>query len=411
MLHVIREYALEQLEAEGTSAGGPSEAALRRAHAAYFLALSERAEPELTGPAAGAWMERLEGEHDNLRAALGWARERGEQGEHGAVETGLRLLAAVWRFWWARGYAREGLGWAENLLEPGSAFGPAIGGDGLSATPSAPASAPTRLLPRLLPSPGKNRHGCGHAPCMRVGVWRCARGEAPKAQRWLEQARALAQAAGDAQTEARALINLGVVARYQGDWKRAADMATEALALFRQVGDQEGVATALNNLGVLASREGDLDRAAEVFTEALALYRQEGRRVSIALALGNLGAVAWRRGELAEAEALEREALAMARDLGDMRRCAEELEQLARTAGAAGQGERAARLLGASAALREALGVPLPAPDQTEVEQAVAAAREALGEGAWVAAFAAGQALSLEEAIAEALGEPGHEAG
>src|SRR5262249_19994377 len=100
MLHVIRAYALERLEA---SDGGREAEALRQAHAAYFLALAERAEPELTGPAAAIWLDRLEREHDNLRAALGWARTWGD----GGAETGLRLVGALWRFWWARGHLRE----------------------------------------------------------------------------------------------------------------------------------------------------------------------------------------------------------------------------------------------------------------------------------------------------------------
>jgi hypothetical protein len=123
--------------------------------------------------------------------------------------------------------------------------------------------------------------------------------------------------------------------------------------------------------------------------------------------LGNLGEVARRQGEVARAEALQREALALHRERGDPRRCAEGLEQLASTVGVAGQGERAARLLGAAAALREALGAPQPAQDRADMEQAVAAVRGALGEKTWVAAFEAGQALTLEEAIAEALSEAG----
>jgi len=105
------------------------------------------------------------------------------------------------------------------------------------------------------------------------------------------------------------------------------------------------------------------------------------------------------------AAALGREALALARDLGDLHLCAQGLENLATSAGAAGLGARAARLLGAAATLRETIGAAQPLPEQTDTEQAVAVARAALGEEAWVATFAAGRALALEEAIAEALGE------
>jgi hypothetical protein len=106
---------------------------------------------------------------------------------------------------------------------------------------------------------------------------------------------------------------------------------------------------------------------------------------------------------LAQAEALGREGLAQSEEIGDLRFCAAGLELLASTVGVAGQGERAARLLGAAAALRETLGAPQPPQEQAEVEQAVAATRAALGEDAWAAAFAAGRALSLEQALAEAL--------
>src|SRR5262249_28368911 len=137
--------------------------------------------------------------------------------------------------------------------------------------------------------------------------------------------------------------------------------------------------------------------------EALAFFRQVGDRDSSAVCLRNLGKVARRQGERAQAEALQREALALFRELGDPLRSAEGLELLASTAGATGQWGRAARLLGAAAALREPLDTPPLAQDRADVEEAVAPARAALGEDAWAAAFALGQALSLEGAIAYAL--------
>jgi tetratricopeptide (TPR) repeat protein len=171
----------------------------------------------------------------------------------------------------------------------------------------------------------------------------------------------------------------------------------------REVGDQWGVAVALANLGDLAMRQGDLERAAAVVNEALALGRQVGDRERIAVCLLYLGVVARKRGDLASAEALGREALALFREFGDPRRCAAALEQLAATAGVAGQGARAARLLGAATTVQEVVGAPPPAPERADTAAAVAPARTALGEDAWATAFAVGQALSLEEAVAEAL--------
>jgi predicted ATPase/class 3 adenylate cyclase len=293
LLQVIREYALAGLEASGETE------ALRRAHAAHFLALAEQAEPELSGPEVGTWLGWLEREYDNLRAALGWAREQGE------AETGLRLAAAIREFWGMRGHLREGRAWVEGLLALESGDDP-------------------------------RAEGAAHAV--------------------------------DAEVRARALI------------------AGSRLAM-----------------GNVAAYQGDLERAAASYAEAVALARQDGDQQGVALGLSNLGAVARMRGEVAQAEALGREALALFRDLGDLRACAGGLEELASTAGVARQGERAARLLGAAAALRETLDAPQAALWQAEVEQEVTASRATLGEEAWVATFAAGRALSLEQALAEAL--------
>ncbi|HEV2239021.1 MAG TPA: tetratricopeptide repeat protein [Ktedonobacterales bacterium] len=361
MLHVIREYALERLQASGDIVP------LRQAHTSHMLALIEQAEHELTGPEAAAWLERLEIEHDNLRAALSWAREQGE------VETGMRLATAARRFWLARGYLREGRGWMERLLAPESA-----------------ATAPAELRARALIAGGW------------LAFWQ---GDYPAAKTWLEQALALGRAADDPQLTARALQGLGNIARSQGDWAQAAVWLEDMLATFRQLNEPRGIAVALNDLAIVAVGRRDLERAATSYAEALVLARQVGDRELIAACLVGLGDLALRRGDVVEAEALQHEALALYRDLGDLRRCAEGLEEVARTAGVAGRGERAARLLGAAAALRELRGAPQPPQERTDVEEAVAGARAALGEEAWATAFAAGRTLSLEAAIAEVLVE------
>ncbi|HET9979886.1 MAG TPA: tetratricopeptide repeat protein, partial [Ktedonobacterales bacterium] len=383
MLQVMREYALERLEASGEME------ALRRAHANYFLALAERAEPELTGPDAGAWLGRLEREHDNLRVALGWSREQREGGAERA-EIGLRLIAALGRFWVFRGHLREGRAWAEALLEIELQTG--LEAEDTGATAGQAQTAPAVVRARALLSGGG------------LALWQ---GDYGAVEIWLERAAVLGQAAGDQRTAARAFNSLGVAAHRQGSLKRAMARFEESLALFRQVGDQWGSALALNNLGDLAVYQGDLERAATVFTEALALFRQVGDRGNTAVCLENLGWVARKRGNLAQAETLQREALALFWELGDLRQCAEALEYLASNAGEAEsveQGKRAARLLGVAETLRENTGAPLPANERADVEEAVAAARAALGEEAWAAAFAAGRALSLEEAVTEALG-------
>ena len=361
MLRVIREYALEQLEASQEADS------LRRAHAASMLALAERAEPQLVGPEAGMWLERLDIEHDNLRAALTWASERG------AIEMGLRLVAAVFRFWVVRGHLREGRAWAERLLA-------------LARNDSSVASS--AALARALRA---------------AGVIALYQSDEQAAGGWLEQAAALGRAADDLPTAALALNSLGVVAMHNGALDQAAAYLEESLTLLRVVGRQRDIASAHINLGVVAILSGDLERATETLSEALAAARQAGDRDLIATTLANLASVALHRRAITQAEALGREALALYRDLGDPRRCAVGLEGLAASAGLAGNGERAARLLGASSALREGLGTPAASHEREEVEMMVAEARATLGEERWAAALAAGAALTPAAAIAEAL--------
>jgi len=114
MLETIREYAAERFEASGDAE------TWRRRHAEYYLALAEQAAPELTGPRQASWLERLEWEHDNLRAALSWALERSE------AELGLGLAAALARFWELRGHLSEGQEWLERALSQCTGHRPAL---------------------------------------------------------------------------------------------------------------------------------------------------------------------------------------------------------------------------------------------------------------------------------------------
>ena len=390
MLHVIREYALERLE---TRDGGREAEALRRAHAEYYLALVEQAEPELAGPDAAVWLDRLEREHDNLRAALNWARERGE------VETGLRLVSAAGRFWATRGYLGEGRAWVESMLTLERAAsdeqreqdaGKARGADSKNSGSAGAAQAVVLARARAFRTGGA------------LALWQ---GDYAVAARWLEQAVSHARIAGDQRTAAAALRNLGSIAEEQGDLERASKLEEESLALAREIGDQTGVASALNNLGIIAWRQGELERAGDRFTEALTLARTMGDWQDIGTYLGNVGVIMRQRGELAQAEALLREALALYRELGDPLGCAQGLENLAATAAVAGQPGRAARLAGAAMTIRETISVPLSPANREDLEPELAAAQAALGEAAWEDAYAAGQALTMEQAIAEALGE------
>jgi predicted ATPase/class 3 adenylate cyclase len=365
MLETIREYGLEQLRASGEAE------ALQRAHLAYFVGLTGQAEREMYRPAEGQWFARLEREHDNLRAALSWAREQD------AIEQGLRIAGALGLFWFRHGYLTEGREWLEELLA--RAGGRA---EGVDIPPDVRAKA---------------LYGAGN-----LAVWQ---EDLDHAVAWLEQSLSFAQRAGDLAVAIEALNRLGLAADWRGDVEPADTYWEQSLALARELGDPAHMPGPLNNLGEVAFYRGELERATAYYEEALAFSRQAGDRASAYIMMSNLGNVARRQGDLARAAKLHRESLAFAQQRGDLRSVAERLECLAWDLGSGGDGEHAARLLGAAAAIRQAIGAPLPPSEQAETEAAVSAARSAIGEQEWATAFAAGRSLPLDQVLREALDE------
>src|SRR5262249_4184643 len=196
-------------------------------------------------------------------------------------------------------------------------------------------------------------------------------------------------------------------AYFEGDLARSAMQLEECLALFRAAGSTGDVAVILGYLCEVALHQGDVARAPAVSEEARGLARRAGQLPAEVVPLCIRGQVALRSGDLPTALALHRQALGLSQELADPRRIASTLEYLVHVVVATGHGEQVARLLGTASALREAIGAPQPSVERTLTEQEVATARQALGEEAWAAAFAAGRAMTLEEAISVALGEDG----
>jgi predicted ATPase/DNA-binding winged helix-turn-helix (wHTH) protein len=270
MLETIREYGLECLTSSGEEPTG------RHAHADYYRALVEAAEPALTGPEQAVWLDRLETEHDNLRAALRWAEESGE------AETGLRLVGALYEFWLVRGHLREGREWLRRLLL---------------------ATSSTRTLARakVLTGAGHMAHNLGDY----TAAWTL-----------FEEALAIWQEQGDQRGLATALNNLGWVAVHRGDYPAARALSEESLALWQALGDKGGMATALNNLGFVAYFQGEYAAADALHQESLGLQRELGDQRGIAVALGLIGRTAQRRGDYRQAMVLLEESLRLFRDMG-----------------------------------------------------------------------------------------------
>jgi predicted ATPase/Tfp pilus assembly protein PilF len=406
LLESIREYGDEQLQQAGE---GPQ---VRGQHRDWFLAVAEQAEPELQGPDQAEWLDRLEVEHDNLRAALATAVESGQG------EIGLRLGAALWRFWTVRGHLAEG----------------------------------RDQLARLLALPGAQARTDDRARVLnRAGALADDQGDVAAARSLFEESLAIGRELDNSEIIARTLPNLGLLEHNQGNYDAARSLFEESLAVLRQLGDQRGIASSLNNLGRIALQEGDDAAARALFVDSLDIRRQLGDRRGIAVLLNNLGWVAHNQGDLAAARssyeeslqiwrelgnrphyalsllnlglvshqqgerqpAIDRfqESLRLFHELGDNAGIAACLKELAAASVTRGDWERAARMFGAAEALRDSTGNPIPAANVADYEQHVAAVREGLGEEVFADSWSSGRAMAVQQAVAYAVqggGEDGH---
>jgi predicted ATPase/Tfp pilus assembly protein PilF len=350
MLETIREYALVQLQAAG-------ELDATYANLAEFLVgLAERAEPELTGAEQVAWLDRLESEHDNLRAALQWCSVPG------AIEMTLRLAGALWRFWSTRGYVGEGLRWLDTAVaSPNATLNPvlakALNGAANLAREQGDYSKAEGLHKRSLSISREHldRHGTAEA-LNNLGLIALYQGQPDAAQEYCEEGLALFRETSDQGGVAAALNNLGNVARERGESAQATSLHKESLALRRALGYKRGIALSLNNLANVVLNQGDYWRAAALHQESLALRRELGDRAGLATSLNNLGNVARVQGDARAARGYYEESLSVRRELGDKRRVAAALINLGIVERELGQRDRAATLLRESLILRRELG-------------------------------------------------------
>jgi predicted ATPase/transcriptional regulator with XRE-family HTH domain len=456
MLETVREYALEQLEAHGETTEQ------YRRHTVYFLALAERAEPELRGADQPTWFDRLDRELDNLRTALAWARSTDE------VELGLRLAVALAVFCEERGHVGEGCDWLAALVQQRGTRDAAPRMARLHARALAISAWLAflqgdyeRAAPLAEESLARWRHlgEVGNSPVALNALAYVARRDDDQARQdaRFRQSLALTRAEGDTHGSAAVLSWLGTQQRAAGDLDGATALLGESLQLYQTTGTLGGIAYVLLHLGGVARARQDTDRARALFEHSLALYDSLGDRSDVAYATGALAALAADDGDFSRARRLCDESIATFRQLGDIRGLTEELRVLGRIARLQGDDRSAAaafaeclklshalrrvdlafsleglamskariaarepqpgqlplavRLLGAADALRESLGTAahrnwsVAAPEVThpEYEQLVADIRAALGNAAFTAAWSAGRRLSLDEARAEAL--------
>jgi predicted ATPase/DNA-binding SARP family transcriptional activator len=475
LLETVRQYGLEKLEGAGELA------VMRDRHLAWHTALAEQAEPHFEGPEQLVWLERLEQEHGNLRAALQWGLD-----DPGRSLTALRLAGAIWPLWALRGYAREGRDWLDRTLTRSAAAPAALRARALHGAAElarlqgdlaecrAHGALSLTAYEEIGDVAGRARVliavgwaesdperameiGAESLAMAREARWSPAiagalhllgnvcigRSDLALAQAYLEESLGVARGVGDRTLLADTLADLGQVAMEQGAYGRADGLYRECLVLQRELTFPGGVAVTLHLLGQTAYYLGETGQAVALLEESVALCRTLGHGHHLVQALVVLGQVAWQQGNDARAATLLEEARSLAGGIGDTgllcsvlrelghvaresghharavalyREClavcrdlrlpvvgVAALEGLAIALELEGQEPLAVRFLGAAAAAREDLDMPLPPPECVAYERTVAATRAALGEDAFAAAWAAGRAMSIETALVRAL--------
>ena len=518
MLETVRQYGRDRLVESGESEE------VQTRHRDFFLAFVEEAEPKLLGAEQGAWLERLEAEHENLRSALDWSLEE----KH--AEEALRLCGAPWRFWVMRGYFWEGREWFGRTLEAAGAHertperakalhgaGNLARGQGDYASARACYEESLTIQRQLGDRSGtadsliglgivfssqgdydsarsfyeeslkihreiENRSGiadsfnclgnlsssqCDYGSArsfhnesltiqreienrsgiasslnnlgnvsyyqgdydsarsfyeesltiqrelgnrrsianslIGLGIVFSSQGDYDSAQSFYEESLTIQRELGDRSGIADSLIGLGIVFSSHGDYGSARSCYEESLTIQRELGDRSGIAGSLNNLGIVSYHQGDYNSSRSCYEESLTIQRELGDRRGIAGSLNNLGNLSYYQGDYDSARSFYEESMTIQRELGDRRGIAGSLEAFARLAAKNSRAEQAAALWGAAEALREQIGTPL-APDKRETYlQEVAQARQALGEEAFSAAWAAGATMTLVQAMNHAL--------
>jgi predicted ATPase len=397
MLETIREYALEQL-----AAGGSDEAEeIRGRHASFFAALAEEAEGELWGPDQTAWLDRLDLEHDNLRAALEWSLQRGEA-DPDAAEIGLRLAGPLWVFWGARAHLKEGRRWLERALAcplgRGKALAKVLVGAGALAWQLGDYAEARSCFEQGIAGWREAGDPAGLAEALHMGGHLALdEGEHGQARALFQESFRLYQEMGEASMSLVLTQDLALLAYHQGAFEEARVQFEAGLAAARERGEKDLVSMTLNRLGELARLRGQDDVAATLFEEGLALGREGQLKAEIPSFLKNLGHVARRRGDHEQARTLFAESLALQQEYGNKQGMAESLAGLASVAA---QPECAVRLFGAVEALLDAVGAPLSPADRADLERNLAAMRAQLDERAYAAAWAEGQALAADASTA-----------
>jgi len=395
MLQTIREYALEKLRASG------EEPLTRRTHAAYYLVLAEEGTAEETEADSAEWLERLSVECDNVRAALRWLLSSQD------ADWGLRLGAALFRYWETGEHLAEGRDLLGKLLQigepvPSTMRARALFAAGALASEQRDYDEATRLIQQSLEISRQLGDDRGQAVSLNaLAVFARDSLDHERARTLLEESLIVWRRIGDQIGVARALSNLANVLKMQGDYETARSLFEDCLSLFGELGHRAGVAWSHNYLGDVAREQNDPEAAKSLYEQSLIIFRELGDQWGIASSLADLGNLARDQKDFKAAHSLYQESLGIFRELGNKRGIARLLEAIACAAAAQSEPERSLKLAGAAAALRQSVGAPPTPIEQARLDSGMRPARQALNSRTekWLE----GWTLSVEKAIEEAM--------
>jgi non-specific serine/threonine protein kinase len=396
-LETIRQYAQEKLFETGETDK------LKDHHLEYFLELAENANLNLEGPDQAIWLDRLEADHDNLRAALEWSLSRDD-----GTGLSLRLAVPLGEFWKVRGFIKEGRDRLKIVLnspganvitnERGYLLEEAATLAYLQSDYSACRSLWQESLSIFQRIGPEGRRG---EAIVLTGLANTAMevGDYEIAPRLFKQALAILREVGDQEGAANAIRNLGWVAIRTGDYAKAQERLEEALNIYRQIDNKERIASCLSGLGEVAVRVGDYERAKLILEESLQLRRELKHKWGISASLGTLGWVALRQGDFKQVKSYLGESLTVRQDLGDKGGIAWCLEKLAEATILEGSPEKGASLYGAAAALRRSIDSVIDPADQREYERLISSIHEQIGEEEFQTAWDIGSSMQLDALI------------
>jgi predicted ATPase len=426
MLETIREFAAEILETSDEAEQ------IRTRHANWCLRLVNSAHKASTGPDQQMWLDRLELEHDNLRAALTWRLKcplDSEDRDPLPALTLLRLCAVLPNFWWTRGYLDEGRAWCAAALDRAGAAsrtsdrGDVLSGAGVLALRQGDYAAARAYFEECLSIRRELGHAQGISYALNnLGMLACDEGDYKAAHTYYAESLSIKRELGDQKAVAGTLNNMGMVAQSLGDFAAAETQYREALHINRELGNRAFEANNLNNMGIAAELQGDLSTARGYYEESLPIRQALGDRWGIAYSLYCLGHLDCLLKNYRSAEDHLQESLTIRKEVGHRPGIAQSLSALAELAVAlsmASEDEQAVwlpteadtidmlvrhavPLWSAASALRHEIGDRLSTWEQEALDRKIAAVRERIGPADFDAAWSAGQAMSMDQAIASA---------